>query len=141
MIHIVLEGTNNNILNNITYNDYPQNSTWRRNLRINEAAILGMNEVDYNLYETTDPIQTFFSGASSYIKATWESYKSTLGFDANSPAPTDPLFTTASSDTFYIDNNSPAYNAGTNLWFITTDYYGNLRDDGTFDIGAHEYTP
>jgi parallel beta-helix repeat protein len=51
----------------------------------------------------------------------------------------NPLFTDASNEDFTLNATSPAIDAGSTLTSQVDDFQGNLRDDGTPDIGAYEY--
>jgi len=52
----------------------------------------------------------------------------------------DPKLVNPDSNDFTIGSNSPAVNAGTTTIEVTDDYLGNLRNDGTPDVGAYEYS-
>ncbi len=51
----------------------------------------------------------------------------------------NPLFTDASNEDYTLNATSPAIDAGSTLAGQVDDFQGNLRDDGTPDIGAYEY--
>jgi hypothetical protein len=46
-----------------------------------------------------------------------------------------------SADFLKINTSSNAYNAGTTIASVTTDFFGTARTAGTYDVGAHEYDP
>ena len=51
----------------------------------------------------------------------------------------NPLFTDANNEDYTLTAASPAIDAGSTLTIQIDDFQGNLRDDGTPDIGAYEY--
>jgi parallel beta-helix repeat protein len=55
-------------------------------------------------------------------------------------AEANPLFTDAINSDYTLIESSPAINSGSSLGTQTDDIEGNLRDDGTPDIGAYEYS-
>jgi len=71
--------------------------------------------------------------AAGKTLATW---RTSTGYDNNSPVPADPLFVSAGTD-FSLQAGSPAINAGVDVG-LTTDYLGNAIV-GLPDIGAYEY--
>ena len=52
----------------------------------------------------------------------------------------NPLFTEANNSDYTLTASSPAIDAGSTLGTQTDDIEGNLRNDGTPDIGAYEYS-
>jgi hypothetical protein len=77
---------------------------------------------------------------TGYTMAQWNTWKSTTGYDANSPTPSDPLFINVTSpmetDSLMIGALSPAKDVGIGVG-INTDYRDSLRDASP-DIGAYE---
>jgi|WetSurSiteA1Bulk_404760.scaffolds.fasta_scaffold00020_33 hypothetical protein len=93
-----------------------------------------------NLFYQEDPSQrivTINVSGNSYRMAQWEEYKSGTGWDADSPAPSNPLFMNAPDD-LSLSPNSPAINAAVYYPEITTDILG-IRRNPTPCIGAYEY--
>ena len=76
----------------------------------------------------------------------WSQYSNLAdnGYELNSPDPAPPCMLdstgiTAKSASLKI--SSPAIDAGKSISFVTTDYYGNVRDPLHPTIGAIEYNP
>lgn len=71
----------------------------------------------------------------SYLGISW-----TDEIKGDNPVEGDPLFFDAENLDFHIQQGSPAFNAGTNIAWLTKDYDGTLRI-GAPDIGAFETVP
>jgi len=131
--------------NNIFYSDLPTSLT---GTLVYEDDNVDHNEIDadYNLYyRLADNYRIITANGNAYyrIVASFNALKSAIGWEINSPYPTDPLFINITSpmeaDSLMIDALSPAVDAGIGLGSYTTlDYNGNARD-GSPDIGAIEY--
>jgi len=53
----------------------------------------------------------------------------------------DTLFINMDEYNFKLDTMSLPINAGKNLTFIPADIEGNLRSDGSYDVGCYEFQP
>jgi len=97
-------------------------------------------DADYNLYYNTDAdtkiVLNWYDPHNWYTMAQWEAMKTAIGWEANSPTPADPLFTSAPTD-LTLSVGSPAIGAGIGVG-LNTDYAGNAWND-TPSIGAYEY--
>jgi hypothetical protein len=92
--------------------------------------------LDYNLWYKPDDQPIWYWIDTEYTKSQFAAYKTASSQDANSPTPTDPLFSIAGSD-FHIQSISPCIDAGVDV-DLTEDYEG--RPVGASpDIGAYEY--
>jgi hypothetical protein len=102
--------------------------------------IQGISNINYNLHYTEDAdarIFTLYPPRQSWTVPTWDSYVSTLGYDADSPRPVNPAFV-GEPDDLRTSDQSDAKNAGTPLPWVTTDILGNIRDEATPSLGAYE---
>ncbi|MBN1184949.1 MAG: T9SS type A sorting domain-containing protein [Bacteroidales bacterium] len=104
---------------------------------------------DYNLnYSAQNPNASFIwtdvpgSGTDWY----WSQYDNLAanGYEVNSPDPAPPCMmdsTGTTAESAVLRSSSPAIGAGNSISFVTTDYFGNVRDPLHPTIGAIEYNP
>ena len=98
-----------------------------------------ITEMNYNLHyhALAGPKVYGLSGGASYTQAQWATYKSATGFDANSPAPGNPLFAgTGVRASFTLNPGSPAIDVGQVIPGITDGFSGSAPD-----LGALESVP
>lgn len=89
-------------------------------------------DINNNIYNNTTGVTFGTLNASNY--ATFGDWKTATNLEANSSY-NDPLL----QADFTILKNSPAVNNGTTVSFVTTDYWGTTRPQGSaYDIGAME---
>ena len=94
--------------------------------------------IDYNLYYPNDGLYFRNYGVENLNFSDW---KTTIGEDANSPTPADPLFINAGTNNFRLQKTSPAIDAGVDV-SLTQDKDGYPVPYGTLpDIGAYEWHP
>lgn len=94
-------------------------------------------DADYNLYyRTDDNLRIVQIGSTNYNSTlfSWEALKSATGWEAHSPKPANPTF--SSAEDYHLLPGSPAIGAGFNVG-ITTDYEGENYNDPP-SIGAFE---
>ena len=126
--------SNIKIMNNIFYNDTYSSAAL---IKVDTKDLSNIN-LDYNLYYQTVGYDMKIAGVNKSLNQLQLTYTSQEhhGISAN------PLFVNLNNYDFHIKLNSPAKNAGINLFNIgvTTDYTGNARPNNTnFDIGAFQY--
>jgi len=123
------------IKNNIIYNPYRQHVNWT------ESTPRSHFIFDYNLYYPLTGTTGAYKWYYNPNPKTWTTWRE-LGFDANSPTPSDPLFTNGSgtlslASDFTLQSNSHAKWAGVDVG-LATDYAGNPVHNSP-SIGAYEY--
>jgi len=131
-------------LNNI-YNVDMRNNIIHGNLpaEIEGRCVLDENSTsfslrDYNLYFQEDDNQPFSGsengvGGWSTYATEWDNWRDASGFESNSPAPQNPLFTHAQNGTLSLQVHSPAIDAGDNISGFNDDFRGNAPDLGAFE--------
>jgi len=128
------------VKNNIFHGDFASNTP----IQLEGGETLTDVEIDYNLYYTGANTPVFNeSGVSTYNFTEWQAE----GWDTNSPAMADPLFTDAGSDDFTLQLASPAINNGEDLGDSqddvldpTTTWPGGIAtkdNDPYWEIGAY----
>lgn len=127
--------------NNITYDPLPDNSIQNYGVLVESGTSNFLNR-DYNLYfqlypNNSNSNRAFTGYHGGYWNTNqWSSYRSSNPtFDAHSPSPANPLFT---SD-YKLSATSTAIEAGTPISSVLTDKNGVARDINTPSIGAYEY--
>ena len=124
------------IKNNIIYST----NTLARVMSVTTASITGYY-IDYNLFFTDYPSSSdgfIYVNPTTYTQDQWATYKSTTGWDANSPTPADPIFKDP-PDSLVVYSNSPAADAGIAIPGYDTDYEEKPVGDPP-NIGAYERT-
>lgn len=126
------------IKNNIFYNnnDFSRNSYWPCIYSTFETDFESV-DVDYNLYYIADQDNMLFNlqgNGGPYYDYEWDSYLNTIGWDANSQEPQDPLF--VSSTDYRLKEGSPAIGEGLDVG-LEYDYMGNFFNSPP-TIGAIE---
>ncbi|NVB36431.1 right-handed parallel beta-helix repeat-containing protein [Pseudenhygromyxa sp. WMMC2535] len=132
------DNTDTVIVNNIFYNDATDN----RYACIEFGQGLEAEyTIDRNLYYASDYAHARLlwvdSGTSFFFDDDWADYQAQTGFDANSPAPADPLFGAAPDD-LRPGDGSPAIGHAVAVEWIDTDYYGDPLHEPP-DLGAIQH--
>jgi len=90
---------------------------------------------DYNLFYSTNASSIIVQWGSGYTMSSWASYKSTTGQDSHSPAPSNPLFISATD--YRLQSGSPAIGKGVIVDGMTVDFGGSSVKSPP-SIGAYE---
>ncbi|MBN2802512.1 MAG: hypothetical protein JXR91_05425 [Deltaproteobacteria bacterium] len=125
--------------NNLLYGDVTSDQYYLQLVTFSGGSESGVTSMNNNLYYQEDEGQILVNtSGGSYDASEWETYKTETGFDADSPAPSDPLIKDPATYDFTPMAGSPAINKATEISGRTYDYNGALLTD-TPDIGAVEY--
>jgi hypothetical protein len=123
--------------NNLLYGNI-DDQYFLRLVTFTDPAPAGIVSMDHNLYFQLFPGQALvYDGASSWDASEWAAYQAATGWDANSPAPSDPMLLDPGAFDFTPGPGSLAIDNGAVMAERTTDFYGNPIV-GAPDIGAVE---
>lgn len=134
--------------NNIQYDDLPASSGFHMyGIGIWDEATVYSNR-DNNLYYLTDPgngsIDKAFTviGTDWYSMDEWNLYRSDYPeYDANSPVPSDPLFTDYNNDIFTLTEQSPAAKSGQVIdYLVVKDLFGNVDTVNKNDMAGNPFS-
>lgn len=133
------------------------NNTFTNSLGLpaeNNPAMISLNETSNSLIRNNsffDPILHVIYFEDEISKSVADignnhAYRSDGKDVFDMPYPNDlwnviPLFANAEHGDFHLTPNSPLIDAGSALTIVSSDYDGNHRPQGGFDIGADEWTP
>jgi uncharacterized repeat protein (TIGR02059 family) len=118
MIYINSTSAGVNIKNNIFYNDVVNsvNNYLPCIYRQTGASVVA----DYNLYYMTNTNSAFVNMGGLYLMSQWSSYKSSTGFDAHSPTPSNPKFVSLTD--YHLQVGSVGLRAGIAITEVKTDF-------------------
>ncbi|MDZ7739356.1 MAG: right-handed parallel beta-helix repeat-containing protein [Bacteroidales bacterium] len=126
---LYMQGTTNNceVKNNIFYNnnDFSRNNFWPCIYSTYETDLASI-DVDYNLYYIEDENNMLFNlqgSGGAYYMNDWNSYLNTIGWDAHSQEPQDPMF--VSPTDYRLKDGSPAIGEGLDVG-LEYDFAGNF---------------
>jgi hypothetical protein len=124
--------------NNIFFGTLPD-ASWDARCVYREAHST-FSARDYNLYFQNDAAQPITGanpnyGAESwdYFMSDWDTWRSSFGWEQNSPRPENPLLTDPNNGDVSLASTSPAVDAGVIIPGFNDNYQGNAPDIGAIE--------
>jgi hypothetical protein len=137
--HIWIDANNSNIkiINNIFYSDLNNDS------RGNGVGLVSLTDaskltVDHNLFYRPNKTLGLIYYKSKFNSSQWDAVRQTLGWEANGPLPSDPLFKDPVKNDFTLKKGSGAIGSGIEVNIAVEDYLGKKykirRSLGAFEF-------
>jgi len=125
------------IVNNLFYGSVPASQLVLSCVTFSGTSEEGVT-MNHNLYflEQADQRMVTVNSLGSFQMADWADYRSSTGFDADSPTPANPLLAAPQTNDFSLQAGSPAIDAGMTVAGITDGYAGTAPDIGAMETGA-----